>query len=186
MLQGSITEADAAFVETWENIASITNYVIRLDVRGDEKFEGISGKRTFMITTRERLITQDKVEDVKNDPFQNGSFRPVVVPDSVNIETNPNALSDDEIKSIFISSDIAWGEWMKTLDAPATLRRMIDMADEADISLKRFRELQKRHEELNPKRRITQKDREQFESLAPNAAQGTGEPTGRKPRMGNG
>ena len=51
MSQGSITEEDTTFVETWENVSPITNWVIRLDVRGEDKPEPVSGARTFMLTT---------------------------------------------------------------------------------------------------------------------------------------
>jgi hypothetical protein len=63
-----------------------------------------------MLTAEERLITQDRIVDDRLDPFKNGCFRPVVVPDSVSIDSNPNALSDVEIRSVFISSDLAWAE----------------------------------------------------------------------------
>lgn len=183
---GYITEEDARFIETWENIAPITNFVIRLDMRGDEKPEGISGQRTFMISTKERKITQDRVAEKKNDPFLNGSFRPVVVPDSVSIDTNPNALSDDEIKSILVSSELAWEEWMKVIDSGETLRRMLDHAEEADVSLKRYRQLEARLHEVNPPKRIVQKDQEEYEKMgtnAPPASPGTAGASRTRPRI---
>ena len=168
---GYITEEDAKFVETWENIAPNTNYVIRLDVRGDEKPEGIMGKRKFMITTKERKITQDRVVDSKMDPFLNGAFRPVLVPDSVNVKTNPNALSDDEIKSVLVSSEMAWDEWMKTIDSPETLRRFKDLADETeDMSLKRYRQIETRLVQVQPPKRLVQKDQEEYEKMGGTAA----------------
>jgi hypothetical protein len=143
--QGSITDQDTDFVETWENIATRQNVVIRLDTRGDEKPEVITGRREFYITTEERLITENKVLDDKNDPFKNGDFRPVVVPDSVTIETNPNALSDEEILQMFHVSEAAWTPVLETIDSVATLRRMLDLADEAgDVSLKRYRSVEAR------------------------------------------
>jgi len=160
--RSTITQEEREFVETWENIAPYQNAIIRLDVRGDEKHEVIQGEnRQFMITTEERILTQSKVVDKANDPFLNGSFRPVVVPDGVTIETNPNALSDDEIMEIFAASDFAWSEWMRTLDSPATLNRMIDLADEAPtMTVKRLREVQLRLREVKPPTRITTKDPE--------------------------
>lgn len=162
---GYITEEDAKFVETWENISPIVNYIIRLDIRGDEKPEGVVGKRRFMVTTKERKITQDRILDKKNDPFLNGAFRPVIVPDSVSTTTNPNALSDDEIKSILVSSELAWEEWMKTIDSPETLRRMVDIASDTDMSLKRFKHLEARLVEVNPPRRLVQKDQDAYEKM---------------------
>ena len=159
-MAGSITQADREFVETWENIASYQNAIIRLDMRGDEKYEVITGDaRRFMITTEERLLTQSKIVDPANDPFKNGSFRPVVVPQDVNVETNPNALSDEEILGIFSASDFAWDEWMKTIDSPATLQRMIVLADDAEgASVKRLRQIEQRMREVKPPTRLTSND----------------------------
>lgn len=142
---GSITDQDIAFTETWENIATRQNVVLKLDPRGDIKPEVITGRRNFFITTEERMLTEEKVVDPKNDPFKNGDFRPVVVPDSVNVETNPNALSDEEISQMFHVGEAAWAGILETIDSIATLRRMLDLADESeDLSLKRYRSVEAR------------------------------------------
>lgn len=160
MARSTITSAEREFVETWENIATYQNTVIKLNSRGDEYHEVITGEnKPFTITTEERMITQERILDKKNDPFLNGSFRPVNVPDDITIETNPNALSDQEILDIFSSSDFAWGEWMTILDSPATLLRMADLANEAPgATVKRLREVEARLREVNPKKRLTSND----------------------------
>lgn len=157
-MRGSITDEDRRFVETWENIASYQNVIIRLDTRGDERQEVINGRRTFMLTAEERIITQDRIMDPKHDPFRNGSFRPIVVPDSINIETNPNAMSDDDIRNIFTASDLAFNEWLKTIDSPQTLRRMADLAPDSDITMKRYNAIKDRYQEVKPPTRLEVKD----------------------------
>lgn len=166
--KGSITADDQSFIETWENISASSSDVIRLDRRGDETHELISGRRTFMLTTQDRLISQDRCLDPIHDPFQNGCFRPVIVPDSVDVKSNPNALSDDEISSILVSSELAWDEYMKLIDAASTLQRMVDIADqgELDLSLKRYKALEARLAEVKPKARVVQKDQEQYDSIS--------------------
>lgn len=159
--RSTITAAEREFVETWENIATYQNAIIRIDVRGDEKPEVIQGTRQFMLTTEERMLTQSKILEASNDPFRNGSFRPVNVPSEVTIETNPNALSDEEILEIFQASDFAWSEWMSTIDSPATLNRMVDLADAAEgVTVKRLREVQMRLREVKPPTRLTTNDPE--------------------------
>lgn len=158
MSAGSITDEDKKFVESWEHISPQQWGIIRLDPRGDEKPEIITGRRTFRITTEERIITEDRIKEPKNDPFLNGSFRPIVVPDSVTIETNPNALSDDEVLKILASSDFVFSEWMDTIDSVATLRRLMEMAEDADVSVKRFRVLERRLEEVRGTVRIDTND----------------------------
>lgn len=163
---GAITPEDREFVEEWENIATPSHSILKLDIRGDVTHEVISGRRRFHITSAERKITQDKILRVEDDPFLNGSFRPVVVPDSVNTDTNPNALSDDEIRSILVSSAMAWDEWMTVIDSPDTLGRMMDLADGAEeLTLKRYKQLAAKLVDVRPRTQIVDKNREALEKL---------------------
>lgn len=167
MPQGSLTQEQVDFVETWENVSPITNYIIKLSPRGDEEHNAIEGKRQFTLTTHERIITQSKVLEASNDPFKNGCFRPVITPDDINIETSPNAISDEDILKIFRASQVAFNEWLGTVDSPATLRRMIDLADEDEgIPHKRYNQLKDRLTEVSggPKH-ATQKDEDTYASL---------------------
>lgn len=158
-MTGSITKEDREFVETWEHVSPAQWGIIRLDPRGEEKHEIIATTRSFKITTEERIITQDRIRLDDNDPFLNGSFRPVIVPDTVTIESNPNALSDEEINKILESdSELAWTQWLETIDSVATLKRMLELAEETDLSIKRFRTLEARLEEIRGKVRIDTKD----------------------------
>lgn len=164
---GSVTEAEKRFVEEWESVSDAQNYVIREDRRGDEQFIHVSGHQKFKITTYERILTQDRIRDKQFDPFVNGQFRPIMVPESISVQTNPNALSDEDIKRIFVASDVAWDEYMSVIDSASTLRRMIELAEDTDLSLKRFRELETREQAANPMKRVTQKDQEQFDKMGP-------------------
>lgn len=159
MPKGSITTEDREFVEVWEHISPQQWGIIHLDARGEERHEIIQGRRSFRLTTEERMITQDKIKRVEDDPFLNGSFRPVTVPDSVTIETNPNALSDEEITRILTTeSQIAWEENLLAIDSAATLRRMMQMAEQADISYKRYKALEDRLATIKGQVRITTDD----------------------------
>lgn len=167
-MAGTISKEQTEFLETWENLSPATHYVIKLDIRGDEKHEPVSGKnRRFTLTTQERMITQSKIIEPKKDPFLNGAFRPVITPDDINIETNPNALSDEDILKIFEASAIAFDEWLETVDAESTLRRMLVLAeDDDDIAYKRVRKIEQRVLEVTggPKH-ATQKDEETYKAL---------------------
>lgn len=173
---GSITEAERRFVEEWESVSDSQNFVIREDRRGDEQYHLVTGNQRFKITTYERILTQDKIKDLSLDPFKNGCFRPILVPDNVSVKSNPNALSEEDIQRIFVSSDIAWNEYMAVIDSPATLRRMIELAENTDLPLRRFRELEEKAESAIPAKRVEQKDQDQFDSMGP-----VGTPTGSAP-----
>jgi hypothetical protein len=176
-LHGSITEKEKTFVETWENVSESTNYIVRENRRGDEVPEGLQGKRKFKLTTYERILTEDKIKDARLNPFKNGAFRPVLVPDDVSIETNPNALSEEDILRLFGASDNAWDANMDVLDSPETLKRMIDLAESSDsLSLKRYRELEGKYEEHSKvgKRLLSSpKYQDDIDKLGP-MGQGTG------------
>lgn len=191
MRRGSITDQDTDFVETWENIATRQNAVVRLDARGEERQEVISGRRNFMLTTEERIITENKVLDPTNNPFKNGDFRPVLVPDSVTIESNPNALSDDEIRHIFSVGDAAWPELLGTIDSVATLRRMLDLAEEAEnLTMKRYRDMEHRLLEVRGGERLQLKtndpELQNFLSDKPRGSRGTTSDGRQNPRRQGG
>lgn len=165
-MSGSITAEDRIFVETWEALTERRTAIIKLTARGEETHKLIT-KGTFMCTTEERLLTQDRIVDPKNDPFLNGRFRPVVVPPSVTVETNPNALSDEEIQGILAGSDFAFSEWLDSIDSLETLSRMRNLAlgDPDNVSLSRFQTIEARLKELQPQTQVTQKDRGLFETM---------------------
>lgn len=185
-LTGSITEEDRLFVETWESVSQAQNYIIRLNRRGDDTPELIQGTRQFKITTYERIMTQDKVLDKKHDPFTNGCFRPIIVPQALTVESNPNAISDVEIDRVFVASEAAWDAYMEVIDAPATLRRMLERAEHSTISLKRYRELEDRERAMNPQKRIMQKDQAQYDALGSGGSPAGGAETVRTARRSGG
>lgn len=172
-LTGSVSDKERGFIETWENVSVTTNYIIRENRRGDEQYFEIKGPQKFKLSTYDRMLTQDKIVETKNDPFTNGAFRPVVVPSDVTIESNPNAMSNEDIKSVFTCSDVAWDEYMDVIDSPATLQRMVDMADqgEAELSHRRYKQLESMIERLsranNPAGRIVQKDQATYDAMKP-------------------
>lgn len=147
--RSAITDEDRDFVETWEHISPQQWGIIRLDARGENRHEVIRGSREFMLTTEERIISQDRIRNKENDPFQNGAFRPIIVPDSITVESNPNALSDEEIAKILTASELAFQEHVKVIDSRATLRRMLELANESDeVTVKRYRQMEQRLAEV--------------------------------------
>ena len=170
----ALTPEEKQFEEVWESVAPMQNWYYRLDSRGDLQPKVVQGTKKFTIRTEERLATQEMIVEAKHDPFTNGCFRPVVVPSDINVDTSPNALSDDDIARLFRASDVAWTEYLKVVDSPATLRRFMELAESAEISLKRFREIEEKLAQVAPKTRITQKDQAQYEAMAGTAAPSPG------------
>lgn len=166
-LSGSVTDKEKGFMETWENVGLAVNYIIRENRRGDEVYEQVLGQRNFKLSTYDRMLTEDKIVDQRLNPFKNGSFRPVIVPEDITIESNPNAMAEADIKRLFAASDTAWEAYMEVIDSPATLRRMLDLAEDSDISLKRTRQLESAYEAYSNKGKpvLAQKDQEQYDTI---------------------
>lgn len=160
-MAGSITQEDREFVEVWEHVSPSRWGIKKLNARGEEIDEIIHGHKNFRLTTEERMITQDAIRLEKDDPFLNGSFRPVTVPDTITIATNPNALSDEEIKKILDSSDLAWKENLKQITSLATVRRMIEVAETHEgVTVARLRRLERKLVKVRGEARIDTKDPE--------------------------
>jgi hypothetical protein len=170
-LSGSVSDKEKGFIETWENVAQGINYIIRENRRGDEVYEPVAGSRKFKLSTYDRMLTEDKIADQRHNPFTNGSFRPVIVPADITIETNPNAMSDDDIRRLFAASDAAWEAYMDVIDSPATLLRMATLAEDSEITLKRLRRIEALTSELqhanDPNWRVAQKDQAQYDGMGP-------------------
>ena len=95
----------------------------------------------------------------------------MVVPTTIDVKTNPNALSDSDIERILGASAMAWEGYLEAVDSPATLRRMVTIADRmvadgADLSMRRYRQLEQRLDAVAPRKRVTQRDSEEYEKLA--------------------
>lgn len=189
-LSGSVTEKEKSFIETWENVTPGTHWVIRENRRGDEEPQVVAGPVKFRLSTYDRMLTQDKIRDIRNDPFLNGSFRPLIVPEDITIESNPNALSDEDIKRVFGSSKDAWEAYMDVIDSPSTIQRMIDLADEdedTELSHKRYQQLVEMHASFsNVGKRLTVKDPEMQKQIDQMAGGSGGEPVGAPARRGPG
>jgi len=150
MPKGSISELDREFIEQWQNVSEGTYYVIRFDVRGENEYGAVEGGRDFRLTTEERMITEDKILLPKSNPFRNGAFRPITVPDNYEPERNPNALSNEQIEKMFNASELAFGEFLSGLDSPGTLRRAIALGEDHDeLTTKRLRQITARFREVN-------------------------------------
>lgn len=185
-LSGSVTDRERGFIETWENVSHQVNYIVRENRRGDEEYIEVSGPKKFKLSTYDRMLTEDKIVNPRLNPFKNGSFRPIMVPEDISIESNPNALSAEDIRNLFGASEMAWDEYMQVIDSPATLQRMVDMADRGDAELSHRRYLQltqmlDRFSNIN-KQVAPQKDAELIASVGSSSEQVSASRRGRAAR----
>lgn len=167
MPKGAISDVDREFIETWQNVSEGTYYVIEFDARNDPTMVGVEGGREFKLTTEERIVTEDKCVEAKNNPFRNGAFRPIMVPEQYVPERNPNALSNEQIEKMFAASEMAFSEFLDGIDSPATLRRALALGEDHDqLSTKRLNQIRDRFREVNGgPRHAVQKDEGQYRTI---------------------
>jgi hypothetical protein len=172
--------AENSFVETWESVTPSIHWVIKLDFRGDEKVEQIKGpNRRFTVTTEERFIQSERAKAELN-PYLNGDFKPVQVPEGLNVETNPNALNDEDVKLFLAASNRVFNEMLERIDSQSTLRRIVDMIEnsEVDVAYQRYNQLSSKLDLLKGETRIVQNDQETYEKMG--SPIGAARPTARK------
>ena len=167
MPKGAISDIDREFVETWQNVSEGTYYVIEFDARNDPTQVPVAGGREFKLTTEERIVTEDKCLEAKNNPFRNGAFRPLTVPDDYQPERNPNALANEQIEKMFTASELAFTEFLSGIDSPATLRRAIALGEDHDaLTMKRMNLIKDRFREVNgTPRHAIQRDEKEYRTI---------------------
>jgi hypothetical protein len=124
-------------VESWVNVGSAMVHLIKIGEYGRRETELVYGGRTFAITPQERRLNQSQVFDpAKNDPFTNGSFKPLVLlddeKDTAILRANPNVLDDDAIAELFKVTGEAFSQRLLAITNPNTIDRLIETARKPD------------------------------------------------------
>jgi hypothetical protein len=124
-------------IETWVNVSAGLVHLIKIGEYGRRETELVYGGRTFAITPQERRLNQSQIFDpIKNDPFSNGSFKPLVLlddeKDTAILRANPNVLDDDAITELFALSGDAFNERLLTITNANAIDRLIDVARKPD------------------------------------------------------
>jgi hypothetical protein len=119
-------------VETWSNAGQSMVYITRIGEYGRRESELIYGGKVFAISPQERRINQSMCHDPVNDPFTNGTFKPIALledePDSVALRANPNVLDDDRIDELFALSGDDFKQRVVEITNVNAVDRLIDLA----------------------------------------------------------
>jgi hypothetical protein len=123
-------------VEAWLNTSPSLVYLIKIGEYGKRETELVYGGRTFNLTPQERRINQTQCFDAKNDPFTNGTFKPLVLledePDTGTLRANPNVLDDADISELFTLTGEAFGQRLVAITNPTAVDRLIEAARRPD------------------------------------------------------
>lgn len=114
----------------------------------------VHNEEGFTLTRTERLFNENKFgRRPENNPFANGTFTSaaeVKDPDASLKTKTPNTFSDDELVSLLGEHWRTLQEGLDEITNPVTLRRMITLGVDADLSAKAVERAQKRLNELEP------------------------------------
>lgn len=119
-------------VETWSNTGPSLVHLIKIGEYGRRETQLVYGERTFTLTPQERRINQSQCFDPKNDPFVNGTFKPVALlddePDTAVLRDNPNVLDDDDILALFKLTGDTFNERLIAITNMTAVDRLIEVA----------------------------------------------------------
>jgi hypothetical protein len=140
-------------VETWVNAGPSLVYLTKIGEYGRRESELVYGGKVFGITPQERRFNQSQCYDAKNDPFTNGTFKPLVLldtePDTERLRSNPNVLDDDRVAGLFKLTGEAFSQRLLEVTNATAVDRLIDIAKQPSTGasvqqldiLKRYRKL---------------------------------------------
>lgn len=121
-------------LETWEN-ATDSRIVLRVRNANSGALEDtiIGGRRRVQLTPGDRRINQEQVATEAQDPFQNGFLAPVRLieghEDAAKLSSNPNVISEDEMKALFRGKFETFTARLETITLPITLQRMLRVVE---------------------------------------------------------
>jgi hypothetical protein len=119
-------------VETWLNTSPSLVHLIKIGEYGKRETELVYGGRAVSLTPQERRINQSSCYDAKNDPFTNGTFKPLALiedePDTERLRNNPNVLDDDGVAELFTLTGEAFSQQLIAITNLTAVDRLIETA----------------------------------------------------------
>lgn len=125
-------------LETWENSTRGRIGVLKFDRRGDLRNELVRPGQKVHLTVDERKINQERAANDGLDVFQNGHLTPVRLIDGTEdaheIASNPNLMSESDLRDLFKKQWKAFESKVKTVTNPITLQRLLALAEDEDVN----------------------------------------------------
>lgn len=140
-------------IETWKNVSPSMVHITKIGEYGKRETELVYGGRAFSLAPQERRLNQNQCFDPADDPFTNGTFRPLVLlddePDTPRLRTNPNILDDAAVAAIFGLNSEAFNQRLVKITNMGVIDRLIEAAKAPNIgasvqqleTLKKYRKL---------------------------------------------
>lgn len=140
-------------VESWLNTSPSLVYLTKIGEYGKRETDLVYGGRVFSLTPQERRLNQTQCFEPKNDPFTNGTFKPLALiddePDTESLRDNPNVLDDAAIAALFKLTGEAFSQRLIAITNPIAVDRLIETARQPSAgatvgqleTLKRYKKL---------------------------------------------
>ena len=141
-------------LEMWENASNSQIFIQKFNTQGQIVHELVSGRRRVHISPAERRMNQEVAADDELDMFKNGTLVPVRLvdaeADTPELQANVNAMSDTAMKAMFRSQIKTFTAKVNEIGNPIALRRLLEIANELDASIKQVEVINARLSQLSP------------------------------------
>lgn len=141
-------------LETWENITDSRYVLKKLNARGELASEIIGSRKTFHLTTQDRIINSEETASSRLDPFRNGMFSPVRLVDSTEdaeeIAANPNLIGEEEMAKLAKGKVDVLRKRIADVENPVVLKRLLEVAEVEDARITTLKAIRERIEEVAP------------------------------------
>lgn len=119
-------------METWMNAGPSLLHITKFGEYGKRESELIYGGRVFALTPQERRFNQSQCFRASDDPFTNGTFKPLALiddePDTDRLRNNPNVLDDARVAELFQLAGEGFNQKVLEITNPTAVDRLIEIA----------------------------------------------------------
>jgi len=140
--------------EIWENSSRATLMLKKIDTLGHVSDEKLLPGRNTHLSPQERRYNQELAATPEMDFFQNGYLRPVKLieddADTEVLQANLNAMSEKQMRELFAERIRAFTAKLEEVSNPIVLERLLDLAGEADATVRQVEVVKARLEQLRP------------------------------------
>lgn len=141
-------------VESWQNMSDSTFGVMKFGAAGTVTSEVVGPRKTFHLSTRERMLNMESAATPDLDPFTNGMFNPVTLietsADAEQIQSNPNILGEAEMAELVTGPVAKLRERLEGVTNLVLLKRMKEIGEEKDARVANLKAIDLRIEDVDP------------------------------------
>jgi len=146
-------------LEIWKSNADGKIVLQRFSVQGGVIHQTIHGHGKVQLTSRERRMNEESAYDDSQNVFKNGMLSPIQIVDAETqqaISENPNLLTEEDMRALVKKSPKIFADKLSEITNIILVNKILEIAKEEDVSIKRVEVIQARVEELSPSRDIHQ------------------------------